>query len=95
MGGWLLCSGTGVSGTGVSGTGVAVWVGLVVVVSCTELWVVTGGGVLVGVSTGSVEQRVVVVRVRVLVRVTGMVVVWVPEVISEEVTRIIALDRFY
>ena len=95
MGGWLLCSGTGVSGTGVSGTGVAVWVGLVVVVSCAELWVVTGAGVLVGVSTGSVEQRVVVVRVRVLVRVTGMVVVWVPEVISEEVTRIIALDRFY
>ena len=91
MGGWLL-SGTGVASVWV---GLVVWAGLVVVVSGTELWVVTGAGVLVGVSTGSVEQRVVVVRVRVLVRVTGMVMVWVPEVISEEVTRIIALDRFY
>lgn len=68
---------------------------VVVVVSGTELWVVTGTGVLVGVSMGSVEQRVVVVRVTVLVRVTGMVAVWVPEVTSEEVTRNTVLDRFH
>lgn len=66
---------------------------VVVVVSGTELWVVTGAGVLVGVSMGSVEHRVVVVTVRVLVRVTGMVAVWVPEVTSDEVTRNTALDR--
>lgn len=53
---------------------------------------VTGAGVLVGVSMGSVEHRVVVVTVRVLVRVTGMVAVWVPEVTSDEVTRNTALD---
>ena len=68
---------------------------VVVVVSGTELWVVTGTGVLVGVSMGSVEQRVVVVRVTVLVRVTGMVAVWVPEVTSEEVTRNTVLDQFH